>query len=350
MPTPLISICVPNLNKAKFLSERMETLLAQTFRDWEMIVCDSYSNDGSWELLQKFKSDPRIQLHQVPREGLYAGWNECIKRARGEYINFATSDDTANPLLLEKLLQPLECRSDLHLSVCDFEEIDEQSKSIKPRTLRFRDFLGKWLDIPSIRNGKTEFLTQTVFITNWFTMAAVLFRRSLLNKTGIFRTDQRSFADSDWALRASLASDIANVPGKWTTFRVSAEQATPRVNTTDDWKIYCDSLARILNECASQIPSEWQQLPGWREKLLRYRRDWHLDSLHLYRWFARENPVEFLSGTMHAAVSEPNWLIKQALRGFPERRAEHDRNASDEAHDLIRFFNAQWPPIEVSQW
>ncbi|MGZ5544978.1 MAG: glycosyltransferase family 2 protein, partial [Limisphaerales bacterium] len=176
MPTPLISICVPNLNKASYLPERMETLLAQTFTDWEMIVCDSYSNDGSWELLQKFKGDQRIKLFQVPREGLYAGWNECLRRSSGEYINFATSDDTASRCLLEKLVEPLERRRDLHLSVCDFEEIDEQSKPIQPRPLRFRDFLGKWLNVPSVRSGKTEFLAQTVFIATWFTMAAVLFR------------------------------------------------------------------------------------------------------------------------------------------------------------------------------
>src|SRR4051812_10356534 len=122
MATPLISICVPNLNKAKYLAERMETLLAQTFTDWEMIVCDSYSNDGSWELLQKFKSDRRVQLHQVPREGLYAGWNECLRRARGQFINIATSDDTADAHLLERLVAPLQKRPDLSFAVCDYAE------------------------------------------------------------------------------------------------------------------------------------------------------------------------------------------------------------------------------------
>src|SRR3954463_2596818 len=107
-PTPLISICVPNLNKRRFLEERMETLLAQTFTDWEMIVCDSYSDDGSWEFFQKFKNDPRIRLYQVPRAGLYAGWNECLTRARVEYTNTAPSDDPADPKLQQNLMEPLE--------------------------------------------------------------------------------------------------------------------------------------------------------------------------------------------------------------------------------------------------
>ena len=350
MPTPLISICVPNLNKARFLPERMESLLAQTFTDWEMIVCDSYSNDGSWELFQKFKSDPRIKLYQVPREGIYAGWNECLKRAKGEYINIATSDDTASSRLLEKLVEPLERRRELHLSVCDFQEIDEQSRPTMHRLVRFRDFLGKWLNVPHIRNGNTEFLANTVFIATWFTMAAVLFRRSLLEKTGPFRTDQKSFADTDWTLRASLATDIAYVPGQWTTFRLSHDQATPKTNTPEHWRIYIESLSRVLDEPNSQIPQQWKQAPDWHERLLRYRNDWYLDSFQLYRWTLKSNPLQFLAALKEAAVHKPDWLAKQALRVFPERDKASDPKAIDEAHDLIKTFHAPWPPIEVSQW
>lgn len=344
---PLISICVPNLNKARYLAERMETLLAQTFTDWEMIVCDSYSDDGSWELLQKFKGDARIKLFQVPRHGLYAGWNECLQRAQGEYINIATSDDTASPCLLEKLIEPLERRRDLHLAVCDFQEIDEQSRATSHRLVRFREFLGKWLNVPHVRSGKTEFLANTVFIATWYTMAAVLFRRSLLTKTGLFRTDQKSFADTDWTLRASLASDIAHVPGKWTTFRLTPDQATPQTNTPEHWRIYIESLGRVLDDSA---PEQWKQLPDWRERLLRYRRNWYLDSFQLYRWNLKANSAQFFAGVKEAAIHEPAWLAKQASRGFPARAQDTDPKAIDELHDLIKIFRTPWPPTEVSQW
>ena len=84
--TPLVSICLANLNRRRFLEERMGTFFSQTLRDWELIVCDSYSNDGSWEFLNKFKNDPRVHLHQVPRKGIIPGLNECIQRAKGKYI------------------------------------------------------------------------------------------------------------------------------------------------------------------------------------------------------------------------------------------------------------------------
>src|SRR5690349_16386964 len=104
--TPLVSICLPNLNTRSFLDERMETIRSQTMTDWELIICDSHSSDGAWEFFQKFKGDPRIRMAQVPREGIYAGWNECLRRATGEYIYIATSDDTADTRLLDKMTRP----------------------------------------------------------------------------------------------------------------------------------------------------------------------------------------------------------------------------------------------------
>ena len=49
---PVVSICLPNLNNRPYLEERLQTILAQTFSDWELIVYDNYSDDGAWELLQ----------------------------------------------------------------------------------------------------------------------------------------------------------------------------------------------------------------------------------------------------------------------------------------------------------
>ena len=92
---PLISVCLPNLNTRPFLEERIKTLLAQALTDWELIICNSDSHDGSWEFFEKFKHDKRVRLHQVPREGLYAGWNECLMRVRGKFI-----DGTPAPKLL----------------------------------------------------------------------------------------------------------------------------------------------------------------------------------------------------------------------------------------------------------
>jgi glycosyltransferase involved in cell wall biosynthesis len=345
--SPLISICVPNLNKRAFLAERMETLLAQTFTDWELIVCDSYSDDGSWEFLQKFKSEPRIQLYQVPRAGLYAGWNECLRRARGEFVNIATSDDTADVRLLEKLIAPFQKRPDLSLAVCDFVEIDEKSTK-RPYTMpEYREFLGKWLEQPSVRDGKAEFLLHIAFGTVWVTMAAVLFRRNMLEKVGYFREDLGSFADLPWSLKASLVSDIAFVPGQLATFRISTGQASPKGWTWKQHALSCRCLESVLDDPKSAIPAEWKNKAGWKAELMGPQRADYFKSFDLYRWLIRANPKRFIRGTVSAFQVEPGYFFNQAIRGFPVGK---QRSGAEKANDLLREFNGKWPPEEVSQW
>src|SRR5688572_20016405 len=105
MSHPRVSICLPNLNTRRYLPERIETIVGQTYPDWELIVSDNYSDDGAWEFFEALASkDPRVDAAQAPRQGLYANWNRCIERARGEFVYIATSDDTMAPDCLEKMV------------------------------------------------------------------------------------------------------------------------------------------------------------------------------------------------------------------------------------------------------
>ena len=345
MSVPLVSICLPNLNTRPFLEERLTTILAQTFTDWELIVGDSFSDDGSWEFLQKFAGDPRIHLHQVPREGIYAGWNECLKRARGQFVYIATSDDTAQPQLLERLLVPLHTHRDIHVAVCDYQAIDESGK---PQTSvleneKFR-FFGDWLHTPSIRNGKTEFLLHACFGTVWGTMTAVLFRRTLLKQTGLFRLDRGSQADVEWSMRAALGSDIAFVPGRLATWRSRQGQATSNNCYTHRFvRTLLDCLESVLHDSVVDIPDRWKLVKQWDQEITSLWRAEYLDSFHLYRGSARENPKQFLSNIGSALRDEPGFLIKQLFRGFPwspEMNPDHVGTA----RRLITLFDAPWPP------
>lgn len=345
MATPLISICLPNLNTRPFLEERMETILAQTVTDWELIICDSYSDDGSWEFFQKFKSDPRIRMYQVPRDGIYAGWNECLRRVTGHYIYIATSDDTMSPDCLKKLLTPLEHRPDLKIAVCDFQDIDEQSRAIDRRLRPQHQFLGQWMQTASVRNGKTEFLLHAAFGTTiWGTMNAALFRRDLLQQTGYFRTDLGSRADEEWALRASLASDIAFVPGKLATWRVHPAQATSRwASKRQAARWLLESIESVLRDETVDIPSAWKQIRGWAELISAYHRQNYELTFRLFRWEARAHPVTFGCDLSSALFQTPRWLLTQARRGF-SWSDEREINSGVYAKELIDLFTAPWPP------
>ena len=106
MSAAKVSILLPCFNARQFLESRIDSILAQGHSNWEAIVLDSQSNDGSWELFQSVAAtDPRFHLHQVPREGVYAALNAGVRFASGEFLYFATCDDTMAPEFLAVMLK-----------------------------------------------------------------------------------------------------------------------------------------------------------------------------------------------------------------------------------------------------
>ena len=340
---PKISICLPNLNTRPFLAERMETILTQTLTDWELIVCDSHSDDGAWEFFQKFEGDPRIHLHQVPREGIYAGWNQCLRRARGEYVYIATSDDTAVPGLLETLAGILDVEPEIHVAACDYDRIDERGRRIAGPIEEPRRMFGEWADRPCVRSGTSEFLLNICMGPVWGPAHSILFRRRLLEATGLFRTDVGYVADSEWALRASLATNVAYLPERLVSWRVHDRQATPRNWTLDARKALLEGARRVIRETDTNLPDEWKRVRDWRERLVRPRLHAYLDLFRLQRSVARWAPNAFAKGLCAALRREPAWALGRTLRGFP-KGSEADCDMVSAARELLDIFQPPWPP------
>src|SRR5262249_12761142 len=124
-------VCVPNLNTRPFLPERFETIFNQTFQDWELLVYDSYSEDGAWEYIKGLAGrEPRMRVWQGPREGTPGSWTPCVRQAQGKYVYIATSDDIMAPDCLEKLVSALERHPECELAHCQLRSIDTSGNDI----------------------------------------------------------------------------------------------------------------------------------------------------------------------------------------------------------------------------
>ena len=127
---PLVSICLPSLNTRPFLEERIASILGQTFGDWELVVSDSCSDDGSWELFQALARDvPRCRIDQAPR-GLYPSWNHCLRQARGRYVYVATSDDVMALDCIGKMVAALEAHPECDLAHCPLRITDGEGRDL----------------------------------------------------------------------------------------------------------------------------------------------------------------------------------------------------------------------------
>jgi glycosyltransferase involved in cell wall biosynthesis len=108
IPPPTVSVIVPNYNHAPYLEERIESILAQDWTDFELILLDDCSPDNSREILERYRNHPHVS-HIVYNEynsgSTFKQWLKGIELARGEYIWIAESDDVAAPTLLSTYLE-----------------------------------------------------------------------------------------------------------------------------------------------------------------------------------------------------------------------------------------------------
>lgn len=99
-----VSVIIPVYNKEHYVFETLQSLLEQTFSDWEAIVIDDGSKDNSADIVKCIK-DPRIQFFQQSNHGVSYTRNKGIEMARGEFIAFLDADDTWFPDYLETVVR-----------------------------------------------------------------------------------------------------------------------------------------------------------------------------------------------------------------------------------------------------
>lgn len=103
---PLVTIAIPNYNYARYVGETIESALAQTYANVEVVVSDNASTDGSWDVIQKYEHHPRVHLFQQSETlpvGNHFGFVLCMSDAR--YVIFLSSDDMLKPQFVEKTMQ-----------------------------------------------------------------------------------------------------------------------------------------------------------------------------------------------------------------------------------------------------
>src|SRR5207237_3202015 len=111
-------------------------LTAQVYSDWEAIVLDSGSTDGSWEFFKSIASvDPRFRLYQLPREGAYEALNRGMQLATGELVHFATCDDTMTPEFLASMVEALGRCADSGIAGCDVMLINQNGGPLSAQGL-----------------------------------------------------------------------------------------------------------------------------------------------------------------------------------------------------------------------
>lgn len=129
---PRVSVCLPVRNGEKYLDQAIESLLAQTYADFELVICDNDSSDDTARIsLQWAQRDPRVRyVYYGTMVGAGENFNRALLLARGEYLRWASYDDLCDPTLLGKCVEVLDNHPTVSMVYTMFRDIDETGQSL----------------------------------------------------------------------------------------------------------------------------------------------------------------------------------------------------------------------------
>lgn len=217
---PRISVCLPTFNGERFLAEAIESVLCQTFSDFELVLIDDCSTDGTWELVQQFaKSDSRIRaLRNTSNKGLFENYNECMSHASGDLIKLFAQDDVWDCSILEKMAAPFLSNESISLVVSAREWIDEDGTRI-PLEHPLTEF--------DRLDGKELIRRCLLSMTNWVgEPSTVMFPRKFVGAG--FDTNYYHLGDLDYWFRVVANGECVFIREPLCRFRRHAASTTSK--------------------------------------------------------------------------------------------------------------------------
>jgi len=221
----IVSICIPTYNGEKYLRETLDSVLAQTFKNFELLIIDDNSKDNTMDILREYASrENRIRIVQNETNlGLVNNWNRCVELARGDWIKFVFQDDIIAPDCITLLLES--CKEGALFAACRRNIIfDKDAESMKKY---YKEYIDN-ITIEKIFHGKTVISPELFRSTCLENLeenfigepTAVLLHKSIFKKLGTFNPHLIQICDIEFWIRVGIHEGFVYVPNNLATFRV----------------------------------------------------------------------------------------------------------------------------------
>lgn len=314
--TPLISIIMPTYNAAQYIGRAIESVLAQTYPHWELLIIDDASSDHTESIVHNYP-DSRIQYYKVDRIGHPAGVrNVGLQKASGELLAFLDSDDLYFPKSLESLAKPLLSQPTLAAAYGFAWFMDEHENPL-PQPIQLipnpEPHTGEQYSLPSHYNHSWKSIVTSQISC---LLSALMLRRSTQEKIGFFNEALGGVEDYEYYVRLFLQEyeNIAIVSDYAYRYRIHSKSLTKAP----------EHCAKLLN-CCLQI-FEWLfHHAGIPEEAQAYRSEAYVGC---YRYLARERILH----------NQPHLARKIIVQAFKERNI------------LRRDFFIQCTPLLLRSW
>jgi glycosyltransferase involved in cell wall biosynthesis len=233
MKPPVLSIIMPVYNSVNYLAEAVESVLLQTFTNFELIIIDDASTDGSAEIISGFKDDRVKKLRNQQNQGIVYSRNRGLDRARGNFVAQFDSDDIAMPKKFEKQINFLKQNPDFGMVGSWVKMIDSEGK-----------LMGQTWKLPA----KPKLIPAIMLFRNYFVQSTIVARKEAIPSGG-YKTGYDVVEDYKMWIEIARKHMVWNLPEHLVDYRVHGASATNSDNARLDhqYKLIFADLFSELN-------------------------------------------------------------------------------------------------------
>jgi glycosyltransferase involved in cell wall biosynthesis len=248
MSVPLVTVLVTVLDGERHLRESLDSILGQTFRDFELVVVDDGSTDSTPAVLASY-GDRVTVLRNDENLGVPRAANRGLAMARGRFVARQDADDVSDPERLERQVAFLEAHPEVALVACAYRRIDPQGRVTGKRPVP--------LDPVSIR--------WRLLFLNAFTHSSLVFRRDAVEAIGGYSDEFVYAHDYDLICKLARRGPLAALAEPMVSYRRSESSVTTRVGPlVDDVDRISRDNVRRLGGGAARVAAAFDREAAWR--------------------------------------------------------------------------------------
>jgi glycosyltransferase involved in cell wall biosynthesis len=202
---PVVSVLMTAYNREQFIAEAIESVLAQTFKDFELIIVDDCSSDATVEIARRYAADSRVRVHVNEKNlGDYPNRNRAAKLAQGKYLKYLDSDDVIYPHGVEVMVRSMEEFPEAGLGLCRPDSPD--------------------VPYPALASSRDAYLEH--FLGNgllWAGPTATILEASAFRAAGCF-SGKRFVGDTEMWLKMAASHPVVKMVSGLVWYRIHAGQ------------------------------------------------------------------------------------------------------------------------------
>jgi glycosyltransferase involved in cell wall biosynthesis len=240
---PTVSVLLPTYNGARYITQTLESIYAQTYLDLEIIASDDGSTDDTVLLLNEFACKNTIPFTIVhnPIRGIASNWNNCLNYSKGKYIKFVFQDDVIAVNCLDKMVAMMERNPNMGLVFSPRNLIIESDEEVREFSNLMQQHFSQlhlgWSKLTAVQRG-AELLNDGNLISAPLNKigepSVVLLRKSVLDLVGNFDSELCQLLDLEMWWRILAVSDVGFINEALSSFRIHKNQASAKNRMSGD--------------------------------------------------------------------------------------------------------------------